>query len=400
MSLANEASLLLIPSGYKSGKVYSVFPTDGDGDFTFTRGSDGTRVGAGGLIETMSSNIPRLDYSNSDCPSLLLQPQRTNIVYPNTSISVYSIFNGSKSDNVIISPDGENNGSLVESNGGGTCVIYRSFGTSTNTTYNISVFLKKGNYNNIRLQEGFTSSQMVVDLSNGTEVSSNNATNKKIEDYGNGWYRVSFNYTSHPSTGIAQYSVYINGSTASGNTFYTFGGQIEQGSYPTSYIKTTSGSVTRLKDVCINGGDADLFNSVEGVIFAEFKNHTELGSFRQINLRLNSTNRIYISKRSDNARLEFRMENPLGQKSHSFIQNTSDDFVKIAFRYAPNNFAVFINGVNKNISSSGNTFASGTLSTLEFASPISNQNFYGKVKDLRIYNEPLTNQQLTELTTL
>ena len=79
MSLANEASLLLIPSGYKSGKVYSVFPTDGDGDFTFSRGSDGTRVGAGGLVETISSNVPRLDYSNGDCPSLLLEPQRTNL---------------------------------------------------------------------------------------------------------------------------------------------------------------------------------------------------------------------------------------------------------------------------------------------------------------------------------
>ena len=220
MSLANEASLLLIPSGYKSGKVYSVFPTDGDGDFTFTRGSDGTRKGAGGLVETMSSNTPRLDYSNGDCPSLLLEPQRTNVAYPNINLSGYGINNGSKSDNVITSPDGENNGSLVQSNGNGTCVIYRNFGTSTNTIYNISVFLKKGNYNYIKLQEGFSNSQMTVDLSNGTEISSGNATNKKIEDYGNGWYRVSFNYTSHSSITSAQYSVYINGSTASGNTFY------------------------------------------------------------------------------------------------------------------------------------------------------------------------------------
>ena len=46
-------SLAMIPSGYKDGKVYSVLPTDGDGDFDFSRGSNATRVNKDGLIETM-----------------------------------------------------------------------------------------------------------------------------------------------------------------------------------------------------------------------------------------------------------------------------------------------------------------------------------------------------------
>ena len=66
MSLADQASLLLIPSGYKSQKVYSIFPTDGDGDFDFSRSGSATRIAKNGLITTVDSNIPRLEYPMID----------------------------------------------------------------------------------------------------------------------------------------------------------------------------------------------------------------------------------------------------------------------------------------------------------------------------------------------
>ena len=74
-------ALALIPSGVKAGKVYSVLPSDGVGDFDFTRASTATRINSQGLIETVASNVPRLDYSNGDCPSLLLEPQSTNLYF-------------------------------------------------------------------------------------------------------------------------------------------------------------------------------------------------------------------------------------------------------------------------------------------------------------------------------
>ena len=72
-------TLTMIPSGYKAGKLYSVLPTNGDGDFTTSRSSSATRVNKSGLIETVLSNVPRLDYSDGSCPSLLLEPQSTNL---------------------------------------------------------------------------------------------------------------------------------------------------------------------------------------------------------------------------------------------------------------------------------------------------------------------------------
>jgi hypothetical protein len=59
MSLFDDASLVMIPSAYKDGKLYSIKPTDGSGDFTFTRGSNlaATRVDVNGLIEKGRENL-------------------------------------------------------------------------------------------------------------------------------------------------------------------------------------------------------------------------------------------------------------------------------------------------------------------------------------------------------
>ena len=73
-------SIALIPSGYKANKVYSVLPTDGAGDLATTRASSATRVNKEGLLETVATGVPRLDYSDGGCPSLLLEPQSTNLI--------------------------------------------------------------------------------------------------------------------------------------------------------------------------------------------------------------------------------------------------------------------------------------------------------------------------------
>ena len=83
MSKYDKASLVHIPSGYKSGTLYNVLPNDADGDFDFTRASTATRVDENGLIETIATGTPRLNYPLldgvvQDNPTLLLEPSRTN----------------------------------------------------------------------------------------------------------------------------------------------------------------------------------------------------------------------------------------------------------------------------------------------------------------------------------
>ena len=72
-------TIAMIPSSFKAGKLGSVLPLNGDGDFTFTRASSATRVNQSGLIEEVAANVPRLDYTGGGCPSLLLEPQQTQL---------------------------------------------------------------------------------------------------------------------------------------------------------------------------------------------------------------------------------------------------------------------------------------------------------------------------------
>ena len=63
-NLLDKASIVLTPTAYDNGKVLCVKPSDGSGDFDFSRNSAATRVNAQGLVEnvqTISGNL--LDYS-------------------------------------------------------------------------------------------------------------------------------------------------------------------------------------------------------------------------------------------------------------------------------------------------------------------------------------------------
>jgi hypothetical protein len=90
MSLLTQASLILTPTAYKDNKLYSVVPSNGNGDLTFTRATTATRINSSGVIETVASNVPRLDYS-SGTASILLEPQRTNLLLNSGTLSTQSV---------------------------------------------------------------------------------------------------------------------------------------------------------------------------------------------------------------------------------------------------------------------------------------------------------------------
>ena len=52
-NLLDKASILLTPTAHDNGKMLSIKPTNGDGDFTFSRNSAATRVNAQGLVENV-----------------------------------------------------------------------------------------------------------------------------------------------------------------------------------------------------------------------------------------------------------------------------------------------------------------------------------------------------------
>ena len=100
-------SLLIVPARFKTGKLYSQIPTSGAGDFTVTRNTEARQFGPDGLIASVASGIPRLDYYTSGgtagCPALLVEPAATNLALHSRDLSnaVWSGTNVTRAKNAV-----------------------------------------------------------------------------------------------------------------------------------------------------------------------------------------------------------------------------------------------------------------------------------------------------------
>ena len=147
MGLLQQASLVVTPNAYKAGKLYSIIPTDGSGDLTVTRATTATYVGSDGLIKTAGVNEVRFDYSNGSCPSILVEPQRTNLFLRSEEFNdVYWVKLGATiSANAINSPNGTLTADrMVDNITTGPHYVEKQFVMSSGVN-TLSIFCKKDN---------------------------------------------------------------------------------------------------------------------------------------------------------------------------------------------------------------------------------------------------------------
>jgi hypothetical protein len=186
MSLLDKASLIVTANGYKASKLYSVVPSDGSGDMTVTRATTATRVNSSGLIESVANNVPRLDYLNSACPTLLLEPQRTNLQTYSEDFSnaVYIKVGATVRTNTDASPDGTTTADrLSEDSSTGIHTAAISAGQVTGGDYTFSVFVKANGRTKFQLAESFSIGGAVnFDLTAVTATTTAPAKNGKIEN--------------------------------------------------------------------------------------------------------------------------------------------------------------------------------------------------------------------------
>ena len=216
--LIDQASLAMIPGAYKESKVYSQLPTDGSGDFTFTRATDNaTRVGPTGLIEKGRENL--LVRSNEF---------DTTWVNANTAeTSGQSGYNGS-SDAWLVTKSAANG------------MIYQDISASGVQT--LSVYAKAGTSTWLRLVANTSAFQGgYFDLSNGVTGGVENAVDTEIEDIGSGWYRCSV-ILNGSTTRVRIYPAEANSSAATTGSIYIQDAQLEIGLAATDYIE--SGATT------------------------------------------------------------------------------------------------------------------------------------------------------------
>ena len=248
---------LYVPSAYKEATAYGVLPNAAAADLTFGRASNGSRINKDKLIETESSNVPRLDYSSGSCPTLFTELQVTNLVKEseNFTDSDWSKGNSTVTANATIDPQGGNNGFLVSLN---TSQAYLSQAVS---------FLAEANTFSVYLKSPTVAGTYPLNW----YAANGGAHHRELVNVTTEWKRFEINFTP---TGLGGRFIYIGDNRgAIGETLssvYAWGAQVESSPKATSYIKTETSAVTRSADTGIVSGDLSSYiNSTEGVL--EFK---------------------------------------------------------------------------------------------------------------------------------
>ena len=414
-----KPKLALIPAAQGS-KFYSVLPSSGVGDFDFTRSGSATRINSQGLIETVANGVSRLNYPLIDgkvvgCPSHILEPQRTNLVTYSEDISqLASQSNITITDNQVISPDGTlNAASFIDNSTNGVHRAFTNYSSSiaSGQLVSHSIFAKAKEHKWFQLSTGGNTNDQWAnfDLENGVIGNSSSSANPIIENYGNGWYKcILFATTSTTNASLAGLITLTNNldaisrspsySGGNGEGVYIFGLQIEQGSYPTSYIPTNGSSVTRSAETANGSGDASTFNDSEGVLMAEISALDNDGTVRSIAISGSVTNdvvRIYYDGVSNG--LTAFVYDGAYQTVFTTVLNNITENNKIAFSYKLNQFKLFINGLQI-----GSTDLSGNspngLNTLNFDNGYGSEDLYGNTKQIQYYDSALTDSELEQLT--
>ena len=411
MSEYSDASLVLIPSGIKEGKLYSQKPLDGTGDFTVVRNSDATYVDKNGVIQTSPPNVARIDYTDGGCGALLVEPQSTNLLtYSEDFSNAYWSKSGTTVESGFTSPDGTANAfKLVEDTS--TVVHYfippQLVTANGNNTY--SFFIKPNGRNWLLIQNNNTGNGYFIDLANKSiGITTGSPISYNIDDnYTDGWLKISF--TDNVTIGLITPVLYlcsVNGTTSytgdGTSGVYIWGAQLEVGSTATSYIPTQGSIVTRLADVVTDGGDVNTFNSEEGVLFAEMAALSDDNSQRFISISDGtSSNSISLFYGFYGAGSIYYQVKVLNTTTGGLIIGnlTVVDFNKIACVWKKDRFELWINGVKKGEDLIGNVFTTNTLDRFNLSEPNGvSSKLTAKLKQLQVFKTALTDAELISLT--
>jgi hypothetical protein len=416
-SLYEKASIFFVPSGYKSGKLYPQKPTDGSSDFDVTRATTAFRTNASGILESVASGVPRLDYpAAGGCPSLLVEPAATNLVlrseeFDNASWAKTEI---NVSGNVSISPDGTTTSDLLIPSITNTAhFLLQDRVLASGTVYTQSIYIKANGYSFVQItgSTGFPLTFANFNLNNGTLGTTDGGT-ATITNAGNGWYRLSYTITANASGSGRMLITIVPSATSARNAAFSgdgisgvlaWGAQLEVGSVATSYIPTTAATATRNADVISKTGVSGFIGQTEGTVYAEVDLRAA-ATARRVFLLSDGTaaNEIRVTASSLNlGDLQFavRIAGTLQVNSFSPTNVYLSGTFKIAAAYKNADYALYVNGVQVLVST-----ASGSLpscSRIDLGSQLGTSNFLNdRIRAAAIYPTRLTNSELSSLTSL
>jgi hypothetical protein len=342
-------------------------------------------------------NIPRLDYSLGSCPSILVEPQRTNLAlrseeFENATIWTNTIggtgANPIRTANAVTSPSGiQNADTIVFDRGAGNTitdqsVISQQITIATTGTYYFSVWIKA-------TASGDVGKQVFIRCGNAAALQAVTLTAN--------WVR--YETTATVTSGSNSFQVGNRGAITNANSVSVdlWGAQLEAGAYATSYIPTTSATVTRNSDVMSlsNVYTNNLITASGGTWFVELRNNVQLVADNSVsNIWLGTSSGGPFSNgtfmlRQGGGNQRTNIWKYTGGVATSLFETTSNTS-KISIKWNGTTADIFVNGVKVVDSTSFN------FTVMEFLNAFGGRNLF--INSMALFPTPLTDDQLELLT--
>jgi len=390
---------------------------------SFSRASSGTYFDETGVLRTASTNVGRINhvYNGSTwvCKGGLIEEQRTNLANYSEDFTVSTAGNWNDNSNLTITanqgtaPDNSATADLVRPTASG----YNALGTSGKAVSlpnsgTVSIYAKASGKNWLKMWDANGFYPSWFNLATGTLGTVSSGFTALIQNVGNGWYRCSVSRTlvggnAYLYFGVSDADNSTSASASGTDGILVWGAQLETGSFPTSYIPTTSASATRSADVMqITGSNfSGFYNASEGsVCFEGDSNGSTTASDTYFLIcsdgsTFNNAAPFIFSSGSSNS-LRHRLR---AGGSDIFNITTSEQLarntpIKLAQGYKTGDTVLLANG--SIIDSRTNSFSTSSISTFYIGQAFSGSaQINGHIARLRYWNTRLDNATLRALST-
>jgi len=350
-----------------------------------------TRVNENGLVQTVPArDVPRIDYSKGEGAILAEQQAVNQIRYSEDFSNALWVKQGvTLTSSTGTNPKGE------------SATIYAIQGAPSQGGLEANMASSAGGNGVgvscwVRKKSGVGTTNVEIGFGDSSSTSTTTVS------VGGDWQRIT--YTSTGYTGANRFYIDAEGTSAD-NIIEVWGAQVEKTATGmvgrvTSYIPTTSGSVTRARDNYRDGGASSLMGAQEGVLYIEAAALADSNTSRGIALSAANSpaNRVVIFYSSISNTIQGRVQ--ASASTTIAINGTMSDataFNKIAFKYKSGDLALWINGVEVQTSTNAYTF-NAALSELALDQGNGSIHFEGLLKSLVVFKEALSDTELAALT--
>jgi hypothetical protein len=408
-------------------------------DFTVERNSPKWVLGADGYLKEYIADAPAIEFNaDGSYKGVLVEPQSVNEQKASEDLdngTYWTLGRTTIATDTETDPKGGTNSFLLsETIDNGNHIFITSNpqrpSIASGETWTQSFFVKKGDGANAPdiIQLGFGevtafggSDYANFDISvgggtSGTVTASSGGT-AGIRYYGNGWYRISWTATSVASGTVAAIVIFNNDNPTAGRAptyvgqtdanVFIWAAQLEESPIATSYIPTTTGAVTRVKDDIYLTSASSLIGQTEGTMFIEvdWQNDAVSQGLLEINDGTGSNRVMILNSGGTSANMYIRGGG--GGVFNQGVSSTSFTGIKkLAFTYeksATATLKLFIDGTLESTATNEDTSAVTGLNEVIIGgqatgSGVSEANMW--IRTVALFTSRLTDTECQDLTTL